>query len=85
MTSAGEKPELYDFTYWENKNTKDSFRIIDEIQAYWPQLANALQLPDKVVRNLQATPINRYADNCMEVFKKWLNARSDQYKRLGTP
>ncbi len=80
MTSADQTPELYDFTHWENKHTKDSFRIIDEIQAYWPQLANALAASDKVVRNLQATPINKPADNCREVFKKWLNARSDKYK-----
>ncbi len=72
-TSAGKEPKLIDFTYLRNPTTGASVRIIETIQANWPQLAEFLWLPSHTIANLRANPNYAPGTACREVFNIWLN------------
>ncbi len=71
-TSAGNKPELHEFTYLENPTTGVSVEIIKTIQADWPQLVDLLWLPPHTVADLRAQPHYTPGAACGEVFHTWL-------------
>lgn len=49
--------------------------IIEEVLAYWVDLADFLDLPTVTVRNLRAEPNFTPESACRTVFERWLNGQ----------
>ncbi len=64
---------MHEFTYLKNPTTGASVKIIETIQAQWPQLVDLLRLPSYTVANLRAQPNYTPGAACREVFNIWLN------------
>ncbi len=76
-TSAGNEPKLWEFTNLRNPTTGDSVKIIEKIQAVWPELTDLLRLPSDTVANLKAEANYAPGTACREVFNRWLKGDAD--------